>query len=56
MVKTKVERGKHLLYFTPAIGVLNLLARLSSQTILWAMLYIHRMEKDGRNQDVASTT
>ena len=53
MAKTKVERGKHLLYFRPGIGVLKLFSRLSSQTVLWAM---HRMEKNGRNQDAASTT
>ena len=39
MVNTNVERGKHLLYFRPGIGVLKFFAGLSSQIVLWAMLY-----------------
>lgn len=56
MVNTNVERGKHLLYFRPGIGVLKFFTGLSSQIVLWAVLYIHRMKKNGRNQDTASTT
>ena len=45
MVKTNVERGKHLLYFRPGIVVLKSFAGLSSLTVLWAMLYVHRLKK-----------
>ena len=56
MVKTEVEHGRRLLYFRPGIGVSKLFARLSSQAVLWDMLYIHRVEEKGRDQDAASTT
>ena len=56
MVKPQVEHSKSLLYFRLGIGMLKLFARLSSQTVLCAMRDIHRMEKNGQNQDAASTT
>ena len=56
MVKTKVECGKHVFYFRSGIGVLKLFVRLSSQTVLSTLLHIHRMKKNRRNENAASTT